>query len=370
MDTRHTDEQYISSHLRARERGYIWLERELKRMLLVSTAVVTVFFAVLFFALKPDLAAWAVSLFSALALDAAWVYVNYRREYRNYQAIYRYLEEFETGNYAYRGREDFAGTGIRAQLAEQLARMGEAFGGLRRKLVEEKENTKELVTDISHQLKTPVAALELSYELIQDESLDDKERREFLARSGRELKRFRQLVETLSNLSRMEADMIKLAPKEADLKETLIRAVNGVYMKAEKKEIEIELMDFDAVRLVHDVRWTAEAVSNVLDNAVKYRREDVPLELKVSTRNVKAHGEERFQVSIHDNGIGMRREDLKKIFEKFYRVSTGNRHDVKGFGLGLAYVKKMVSELGGEISVESEINVGTKFIITLPITLN
>ena len=89
MDTRHTDEQYISSHLRARERGYIWLERELKRMLLVSTAVVTVFFAVLFFALKPDLAAWAVSLFSALALDAAWVYVNYRREYRNYQAIYR-----------------------------------------------------------------------------------------------------------------------------------------------------------------------------------------------------------------------------------------------------------------------------------------
>ena len=178
MDTRHTDEQYISSHLRARERGYIWLERELKRMLLVSTAVVTVFFAVLFFALKPDLAAWAVSLFSALALDAAWVYVNYRREYRNYQAIYRYLEEFETGNYAYRGREDFAGTGIRAQLAEQLARMGEAFGGLKEKLVEEKENTKGLVTDISHQLKTPVAAVELSYELLQDASLDEKERKE------------------------------------------------------------------------------------------------------------------------------------------------------------------------------------------------
>ena len=100
------------------------------------------------------------------------------------------------------------------------------------------------------------------------------------------------------------------------------------------------------------------------------RREDTPLLLTVSTRNVKMHGEEKFQVIVSDNGIGMRREDLKKIFEKFYRVSTGNRHDVKGFGLGLAYVKKMVGELGGEINVESEINVGTKFIITLPITQN
>ena len=103
---------------------------------------------------------------------------------------------------------------------------------------------------------------------------------------------------------------------------------------------------------------------------MKYRREDVPLELKVSTRDIKAHGHELFEVTIRDNGIGIRRDDLKKIFEKFYRVSTGNRHDVKGFGLGLAYVKKMVDELGGQIAVESELGIGTKFIITLPITQN
>ena len=120
---------------------------------------------------------------------------------------------------------------------------------------------------------------------------------------------------------------------------------------------------------VDEMHFT-NVIFNLLDNAVKYRREDTPLQLTVSTRNVKMHGEEKFQVTVSDNGIGMRREDLKKIFEKFYRVSTGNRHDVKGFGLGLAYVKKMVGELGGEINVESEINVGTKFIITLPITQN
>ena len=108
-------------------------------------------------------------------------------------------------------------------------------------------------------------------------------------------------------------------------------------------------------------------IFNLLDNAVKYRREDTPLKLVVTTRDVSNH---KIRITVADNGIGIRRDDLKKIFEKFYRVSTGNRHDVKGFGLGLAYVHKMVGELGGEITVESEINQGTKFNIILPLTKN
>ena len=106
-------------------------------------------------------------------------------------------------------------------------------------------------------------------------------------------------------------------------------------------------------------------IFNLLDNAVKYRREDVPLHLTVSTENLP---NERLQVTVSDNGIGIRKEDLKKIFDKFYRVSTGNRHDVKGFGLGLAYVQKMVTIMGGTIKVESDPDQGTKFIITLPLT--
>ena len=106
-------------------------------------------------------------------------------------------------------------------------------------------------------------------------------------------------------------------------------------------------------------------IFNLLDNAVKYRREDEPLQLTVATRNV---GEDKLEITVADNGIGIRRDDLKKIFDKFYRVSTGNRHDVKGFGLGLAYVRKMITDLGGEISAESELNIGTKFKIILPLT--
>ena len=107
-------------------------------------------------------------------------------------------------------------------------------------------------------------------------------------------------------------------------------------------------------------------IFNLLDNAVKYRREDEPLHLTVKTRDI--NHDNHLQIVVADNGIGIRKEDQKKIFDKFYRVSTGNRHDVKGFGLGLAYVQRILRQLGGQIAVESEPGVGTKFIITLPLT--
>lgn len=102
-------------------------------------------------------------------------------------------------------------------------------------------------------------------------------------------------------------------------------------------------------------------VFNLLDNALKYRREDIPLELMIRTWNQN----NKIYISVEDNGIGIKKENAKKIFERFYRVSTGNRHDVKGFGLGLAYVKKIIDDHKGTIKVESEIGQGTKFIISL-----
>jgi signal transduction histidine kinase len=122
----------------------------------------------------------------------------------------------------------------------------------------------------------------------------------------------------------------------------------------------------NALVVVDEMHFT-NVIFNLLDNAVKYRSEERPLDLVVGSADLP---NERLEITIADNGIGMRRDDLKKIFDKFYRVSTGNRHDVKGFGLGLAYVKKMVTELGGTITVDSDLNVGTKFTIILPLSKN
>ena len=152
--------------------------------------------------------------------------------------------------------------------------------------------------------------------------------------------------------------------QEVDANAVIANVVNTYKIKVEKYggKIASNLEAEDSIVNVDEMHFT-NVIFNLLDNALKYRKEDVPLELGVSTRNVG----ERVEIAISDNGIGIKKEDQKKIFDKFYRVSTGNRHDVKGFGLGLAYVQKMIVELKGDIRVESEPGIGSKFIITLPL---
>ena len=108
------------------------------------------------------------------------------------------------------------------------------------------------------------------------------------------------------------------------------------------------------------------AVFNLLDNAIKYRKPEVPLNIYIKTWDDEQH----IYLSIKDTGRGIKKEDQKKIFDKFYRVHTGNVHDVKGFGLGLAYVKKIVTAHDGEITIESDYGKGTTFKIKLPIIKN
>ena len=169
-------------------------------------------------------------------------------------------------------------------------------------------------------------------------------------------------------MSLFERQKATLRLQDIDANVAIANIVHTFKIKVEKYggKIEAELNAEHSVVNVDEMHFT-NVLFNLLDNAVKYRREDTPLKLVVSTRDLAA---DRIEISVQDNGIGIRKEDLRKIFEKFYRVSTGNVHDVKGFGLGLAYVHKMVKELKGEITVESELNSGTKFIIILPITKN
>jgi signal transduction histidine kinase len=152
--------------------------------------------------------------------------------------------------------------------------------------------------------------------------------------------------------------------KEIDVNDLIASVANTFELKVKQAggTIDIDLSAENSTIFADEMHIT-NMLFNLMDNAVKYRRENVPLRLMARTRNEG----EKVIIAIEDNGIGVKKENLKKIFDRFYRVPTGNVHNVKGFGLGLAYVRKVAEDHQGSIRAENGIgNIGTTFIITLP----
>ena len=235
----------------------------------------------------------------------------------------------------------------------------------RQKKLSEMKN--DFINNMTHEFKTPISTISLAAQMLNDDSVRKSPTmmQHISTVINDETKRLRFQVEKVLQMSMFDRQKATLKLQEVDANNVIANIVNTFKLKVEKYggRINATLDAEDPIVNVDEMHFT-NVIFNLLDNAVKYRRDDCPLELNVATRNLPNN---RIEITIQDNGIGMKKDDLKKIFEKFYRVSTGNRHDVKGFGLGLAYVHKMITELKGDIRAESEINKGSKFIITLPI---
>ena len=238
----------------------------------------------------------------------------------------------------------------------------------RQKKLTEMKN--DFINNMTHEFKTPISSISLAAQMLNDPAVRKSPAmlQQISTVVNDETKRLRFQVEKVLQMSMFDRQKATLKIEEIDANLTVYNIVNTFKLKVEKSggHITANLDALNGLVEVDEMHFT-NVIFNLLDNAVKYRSEERPLQLTVSSRDLPG---DRLEISIADNGIGIRRDDLKKIFDKFYRVSTGNRHDVKGFGLGLAYLKKMVGELGGTISVESEHNVGTKFIIILPLSKN
>jgi len=152
--------------------------------------------------------------------------------------------------------------------------------------------------------------------------------------------------------------------KHLDLNEMVESIANSFSLRVEHTggKINVDIGAVDSDIYVDEVNFQ-NVIFNLMDNAVKYRKADEPVDIYLKTWN----DDKWLYLSVHDTGKGIKKDDLKKIFEKFYRVGTGNVHDVKGFGLGLAYVKKVVDLHDGEIKVDSEYGKGSTFTIKLPV---
>lgn len=224
----------------------------------------------------------------------------------------------------------------------------------------------DFINNMTHEFKTPISTISLAAQMLRDPSVAKSETM-FKHISGvivDETKRLRFQVEKVLQMSMFDKKVATFKPKEIDVNVLMQETVNTFRLKVEASggTIDIHLDADDAVVYVDEMHFT-NVLFNLMDNAVKYKSPDRELKLFVSTRNESG----RLVIVIADNGIGIKREDLKKIFEKFYRVHTGNRHDVKGFGLGLAYVHNIIKAFNGTIHAESEYGKSTKFIISLPL---
>lgn len=225
----------------------------------------------------------------------------------------------------------------------------------------------DFINNMTHELKTPISTISLAAQMLGDASVMKSETM-FKHISGvivDETKRLRFQVEKVLQMSMFDRKAATFKRKEVDANILVHDTVNTFRLKVEASggKIDANLQADDAIVFVDEMHFT-NVIFNLMDNAVKYKSDERDLLLTVTTRN---ESDDKLVITIADNGIGIRKEDLKKIFEKFYRVHTGNRHDVKGFGLGLAYVHNVVKALGGSIHAESDFGKGTKFIITLPL---
>ena len=224
-----------------------------------------------------------------------------------------------------------------------------------RKIENEKENVKSLVTDISHQLKTPLANVELYNTLLAEEGISDEERLEFLETEGIAIEKLKMLVDSLINISRLEADMISIDKKEENLKECIESAISSVKADADKKNIIIKNEIKEDCILAIDRKWTTEAIFNLLDNAVKYTAPNGKINLSLD------NGINYFALNIEDNGIGIDSSEYNDIFKRFYRSRNDIVQNEKGSGVGLYLVRKIMNLQDGNVMVSSEKGKGSTF---------
>ncbi|MCZ2458344.1 MAG: HAMP domain-containing histidine kinase [Chitinophagales bacterium] len=220
----------------------------------------------------------------------------------------------------------------------------------------------EFISNITHELKTPIATVGVAIEALKNfNAIQDPQRtREYLDISSNELQRLSLLVDKVLKLSMFEKKEIELKYETVNLKEIVDEVVSSMRLQLEKYHAGCTITADGDLHLKGDRLHLLSVVFNLLDNALKYSKDDpsIKVEMKGDETNVV--------LSVSDNGIGIQQEYKDKVFEKFFRVPTGDKHDAKGYGLGLSYVAQVVQKHRGTIHVESQPEAGSKFIITLP----
>lgn len=275
--------------------------------------------------------------------------------FKNLEELSRVLQKIiNNGDYSEIKSDDY---GIFSVIYSDLNKLSRSLHIKIINLDKEKESIKELVTDISHQLKTPLASLKLYNTLLIEEEIDEEDKLEFLKTNEMCINKLHNLIDSLVNISRMEAGMISIKKENKNIKETINRAISSIKVKADIKNINIDYEDFKDNFILHDSKWTEECIFNILDNCVKYTDENGEIKLSVNdTINF-------IRIDIEDNGIGIDSSKYNDIFKRFYRIEEVE--NIEGSGVGLYLSRKILERQGGNIIVSSKKGIGSKFSLFL-----
>lgn len=221
----------------------------------------------------------------------------------------------------------------------------------------EKKQVKSLVSNMSHQLKTPLANLSLYAEILGKNELSQERKNEFFSKMQRQIEKLSWMVESLSKMVKLEQNLDDFEVKNTKIRQTILEAVDTVYEKLEKKEIHFDMESFEDRFLYHNRKWTVEVLVNLLENAMKYTERGGFISIRV-----KAY-EFYTEIQISDNGRGIRQEELTDIFKRFYR--SPEVENIEGSGIGLYLSNLILEKEKGYITVVSEYGKGSCFSVFL-----
>lgn len=245
-----------------------------------------------------------------------------------------------------------------SRFQNRLSRLYEIMKESRNRIDEDHRELQGLVSDISHQIKTPVSNLKMLTETMLTKKLSDGQKVEFLQDIATQAEKLDFLFDFMVKSSRLESGIIKLESKNKRIYDTVAQALSGIACSAERKSISVEISCPENLRVYHDSKWTCEAIFNILDNAVKYTEYGGTIKIEVFEWEMYVN------ISIYDSGKGIPEELHGAVFRRFFREE--GVHDVPGVGIGLYLAREIVTRQGGYIKLSSGVGLGSTFSIFLP----
>ena len=244
------------------------------------------------------------------------------------------------------------------KIQHRLSRLYEVLRESKSSIAKERADLQELISDISHQVKTPIANLKMLDATLLEQTVSPEKQKEFLLAMDSQLDKLDFLMQAMIKTSRLEAGVIALEPKPQAIYDTLAAALGGILLNAEQKKIAVTVDCPETVTAAHDRKWTTEALFNILDNAVKYTAEGGKIHVAVVCWEMYV------KIDISDTGIGIPEQHQGTIFKRFYREDRV--HDAPGIGIGLYLAREIITRQGGFIRVASEVGSSSTFSVFLP----